>query len=63
LKEALGEPAQAEIFDSVVDQWLFEWPRGAFYVTATTERGLLSSIGISTLSLVGEDPPLRLVTA
>jgi hypothetical protein len=63
LKAALGEPTQAEIFDDVEDQWLFDWPRSGFYVTATTVCGMLGSTGIATLSLVGDDPPLSLVKA
>jgi len=61
LEDVLGKPTLAEIFDDSEDQWLLEWRRNGFFVTAFTDHGSLNSVGLSTLGLEG-GAPLRLVT-
>ncbi|HYS54250.1 MAG TPA: hypothetical protein VER58_10865 [Thermoanaerobaculia bacterium] len=61
LEEAFGKPAQAEIFDEAEDEWLLEWRRNGFCVTAHTGHGFLQSAGISALGLT-DVQALHLVT-
>ena len=61
LEAALGPSTLSELFDPDVDEWLHEWVRDGFFVTATTYAQTLTAVGLSSLSASGE-PALRLVT-
>lgn len=62
LLESFGDPTYSEVFDPDVDEWLIEWLRDGFFVTATTTHGILVSVSISSLGLRGV-PPFRLINS